>query len=220
MFGMGTNFRIDPTGHPLLARIGEATMNAIIESRFEGPTTETLPSAGQREPAAFERRAASSSRRTWLMASVAATAGLLAAGTHTARAASAQPRPFQTLVSGSIQGGPSTFQLSGSGVAGQLGASQHGGPVQITGVDPDTGVITDTLTETFTANDGSTLTLLCQQIATPVSPGSLQFQSIDQWVAVGGTRRFAGVTGSGGGSTFVDLAALTYVKQCTGTLTY
>jgi hypothetical protein len=178
-----------------------------------------LPAVAERHSALAAQPSADSGRRTWLLSTMATAAGVLAASATAARGASAQPRPFQTLVSGTIQPQTQTnFQLSGSGVASHLGKSRHGGPVVITAADPNTGVITDTLTETFTAANGDTLTLLCQQIATPVSPGV--YQAADQWVAVGGTGRFDGVTGSGGGSTLVDLNALTYVKQCSGSITY
>lgn len=195
-------------------------MNASIERAARRHVTSNSPVLTEDHGALAVSKAAALGRRTWLLSTMAAAAGVLAAGTNMARAQSAQPRPFQTLVSGSIQPLTQTsFQLRGSGVASNLGMSQHGGPVVVTGQNAS-GVITDTLTETFTAPNGDTLTLLCQQIATPVFPGASQFQAVDQWVAVGGTGRFAGVTGSGGGSTFVDLAAFTYVKQCTGSITF
>lgn len=197
-------------------------MSAIIENRPGAQPAGTAPADRIDTAEPSSRAAATPGRRTWLMATMATAAGLLAAGTNPARAAATQPRPFQSLVSGRIldTATPLTFQLAGSGVASRLGASQHAGPVVINSMDPATGVITDTLTETFTALNGDTLTLLCQQIATPVAPGSPQLQAVDQWVAIGGTGRFAGVTGSGTGSTFVDLAARTYVKQCIGSISY
>ena len=147
--------------------------------------------------------------------------GLVAVGANAASAA-ALAVPFKASVSGTVtQTGLTTFALAGTGndlIASHLGKISYAGSVTITGVDPNTGVITDTLTEMLTAANGDTLMLLCQQVATPISPGV--YHGVDQWTVVGGTGRFSGATGSGTGDTYVDLNAGTFTKQSTGTIRY
>jgi hypothetical protein len=129
------------------------------------------------------------------------------------------PVQFKGLVSGTVTGSfPGPFTLNGSGIASHLGLVAHRGTVTITGTLPG-GVITDTLTETFVAANGDTLTLLCLQIATPVGPGV--FEATDQWTVIGGTGRFAGAKGLGTGDTYINLTPgnSTYIKQLTGSVT-
>ncbi len=126
--------------------------------------------------------------------------------------------PFSASTEGTVAAtGETSFALAGSGKAIHLGQVSYQGDVQVTSVDPETGVITDVLTETLTAANGDTLTLLCTQVATPVAPGV--YLGSDQWTVIGGTGRFSGATGSGTGETHVDLNAGTFSKASTGTLT-
>lgn len=90
--------------------------------------------------------------------------------------------------------------------------------VEITSVDPVTGIITDVLTETFIAPNGDTLTILCNQTARPVDPGV--YVGTDEWTVIGGTGRFSGATGSGTGTTNVDLNTGTFTKSLVGGVGY
>lgn len=145
------------------------------------------------------------------------TLGLIGLGANLASASSQVP--FNGSVSGTVT--PTSevsFVLAGTGKASHLGKVGYQGVVQITDEDKDTGVITDILTETFTAANGDTLTLLCNQVATPVAPGV--YDGVDQWTVMGGTGRFENAEGSGTASTHVDLNAGTFTKELTGTIAY
>ena len=106
----------------------------------------------------------------------------------------------------------------GTGTASHLGKASYNGSGEITSENAVTGVITDTLTETLTAANGDKLTILCRQVATPTSPGV--YSGTDQWTVTGGTGRFSGATGSGGGDTHANLNAHTFTKAETGTVSY
>ena len=105
------------------------------------------------------------------------------------------------------------FALSGTGQAIHLGNVKS-----YTAVGQITGPTTDTLTETFTAANGDTLTILCIQALEDLGGGV--FRGTDTWEVIGGTGRFSGATGSGTGVTYVDLnvGALTFTKDLTGTI--
>src|SRR4051812_14061563 len=93
--------------------------------------------------------------------------------------------PFKSSITGTVTStGPTTFALAGRGTSNPLGKTSYSGTVTITNTD-DHGVITDTLVETLTAANGDTVTLLCHQVATPVSSGVLH--GVDTWTVVGGT---------------------------------
>ncbi len=147
-----------------------------------------------------------------------ATSGAAASSAY---AASIQV-PFKASVSGTVTPtSGTTFTLAGTGndlIASLMGKISYTGSVVITAVDPVTGVIKDTLTETLTAANGDTLTLLCQQVATPISPGV--YHGVDQWTVIGGTGRFSGAAGSGTGDTYVDLNKGTFTKEMTGAISY
>ena len=80
------------------------------------------------------------------------------------------------------------------------------------------GPNTDSLTETLTAANGDTLTILCNQVLEEVSPGV--YRGTDTWTVIGGTGRFSDATGSGSGETHVDLNVDTFSKVMTGDITY
>lgn len=110
-----------------------------------------------------------------------------------------------------------TLTLDGSGIGRPLGKlDDYSGQVTITSVDED-GVITDVLIETFTAANGDTLTIRCDQVVVPGDDGL--FHGTDTWTVIGGTGRFADATGSGTGTTVVDNLE-TFTKELTGTITY
>jgi hypothetical protein len=113
------------------------------------------------------------------------------------------------------QPGPPTFALAGAGSATGLGAASYSGTVTVTSA-PGVVPLTDDLSETLTASNGDTLTLLCHQTATPIgSTGVLH--GTDQWTVTGGTGRFAHASGSGTGDTYIYNLAL-FTKSATGTI--
>jgi hypothetical protein len=145
-----------------------------------------------------------------LMAGVVGVAGM---GT-----ADATPKPpVLAVAAGTVTPtGPSTFELGGIALSSRLGASSYAGNVTITAMD-DAGVITDVLIETFTAANGDSLTILCNQVAVPIAPGI--YRGTDTWTVLGGTGRFAGASGSGTGVTDVDLNTWTFTKTLLGSIT-
>ncbi len=147
-----------------------------------------------------------------------ATSGVAASSAY---AASIQV-PFKASVSGTVTPtSGTTFTLAGTGndlIASLMGKISYTGSVVITAVDPVTGVIKDTLTETLIAANGDTLTLLCQQVATPDPNNPGVYHGVDQWTVIGGTGRFSGATGSGTGDTYVNLNAGTFTKNMIGTI--
>ena len=121
--------------------------------------------------------------------------------------------PLKASVSGTVSlTGPSTFTLAGTVKANHIGSMRN---YQATGVF--TGPTTDTLTETITAANGDTLTILCDQVLEQISPGV--FRGMDTWTVIGGTGRFSNATGSGTGETNVDLNTGTFTKQLIGVIT-
>jgi len=153
------------------------------------------------------------------------TLALAGIGAVTASAKPAAPKPavpFTASVAGTLTPtGPGIFALAGTGQASHLGnVKSYRALVQITGGDLVNGPITNTLTETLTAADGDTVTILCNQVANPVSPGSPVLNGTDTWTVIGGTGRFRNATGSGTGHTHADLQAGTFTKELTGSITY
>jgi hypothetical protein len=163
----------------------------------------------------FFRRAS----RVWIVAAAAALIVAGALGTGAAVASAANAVPIKASISGTVSATSATgFALGGAGEASHLGRTAYAGTVTVTDTDPITGVITDTLTETLTAANGDTLTLLCIEVATPVSPGV--YEGSDQWQVIGGTGRFEGATGEGTATTHVDLNTGEFSKQITGSISY
>jgi hypothetical protein len=166
----------------------------------------------------LRKKRARGTKSRWRLLSLVALLALGTVGIGATSAVAAGPSvPFESSVSGTVsQTGELTFALEGSAISSHLGTTGYEGEVEITGVDSD-GVITDTLTETLTAANGDTLTLLCFQVAVPIGPGMLH--GTDQWTVIDGTGRFSGATGSGTGDTYVDLNSGTFTKELTGTIT-
>jgi hypothetical protein len=145
--------------------------------------------------------------------------GVVGTGMGPAAAVATASRPFVASVSGALEPtGETTFELGGAGGALHIGPAGYEATVAITSVDPDTGVITDVLVETFSAPNGDTLTIKCHQVAEPVGPGV--YAGNDEWSVIGGTGRFSGATGSGTGQTSVDLNNGTFTKVLIGTISY
>jgi hypothetical protein len=126
--------------------------------------------------------------------------------------------PFRATVSATATPTDAThFTLTGTGTSPLLGRFDYGGTVEVTHVDPVTGAMTDTLTETLTTPTGS-LTILCHQAADPTGPGT--FSATDQWTVIGGTGAFAHATGSGTGHTDVNLNTGAVAKSMAGSLAF
>ena len=169
-------------------------------------------------------RTAGSWRRLLPLAAILALA-LAGLGASPASAKPAAPKPavpFTASVAGTLTPtGPGAFALAGTGKASQLGkVKSYSATVQITGGDVVNGPFTDTLTETLTAANGDTITILCDQVANPVSPGSPVVEGNDTWTVIGGTGRFSNASGSGTGHTHTDLDAGTFTKSMSGTISY
>ena len=158
----------------------------------------------------------SRNRRRLLPFAVVVALTLFGVGASSASAAQTSV-PYKSSITGTVAvTGPTTFALAGQGTSSHLGNTKYSGVVTITNVDGN-GVITDTLVETLTAANGDTVTLLCHQVATPVSAGVLH--GVDTWTVISGTGKFTGATGSGTGTTDADLVHGTFTKVATGTIT-
>ena len=155
--------------------------------------------------------------RLWQWVVVVVVLMAVAASGATVRSASADdsPGPFKASASGTVSmTSESTFQLAGTVKANHIGSMKN---YQANG--SFTGPTTDTLTETLTAANGDTLTILCNQVIEETGvPGVLH--GTDTWTVVGGTGRFSNATGSGTGETSVDLNAGTFTKQMNGVITF
>jgi hypothetical protein len=163
-----------------------------------------------------------SGQRSWRrLLPLAAMVALALAGIGAQSASAKQSVPLTSSVAGTLSGSSPDFTLHGTGQASHLGnVNSYDATVHITNVDPDTGRLTDTLTETLTAANGDTITILCQQVAYPVSPGSPVLEGSDTWTVIGGTGRFSNASGSGTGHTHADLGAGTFTKDMTGNIMY
>ena len=105
------------------------------------------------------------------------------------------------------------MNVSGAGVATQLGQFAVSIPHEVNVV---TRIATGTYT--FVAANGDTLTLRCDQVATPKTPGVLH--GVDKWRVISGTGRFADATGSGTGATDADLNKGTFAKTMSGSIAF
>ena len=122
--------------------------------------------------------------------------------------------PLKASISGTVSmTGDMTFALDGTVKANHMGSMKE---YQANGVF--TGPNTDSLTETLTAANGDTLTIMCNQTLEAISPGV--FRGIDEWTVIGGTGRFSNASGSGTGETQVDLNTGTFTKELTGAISY
>ena len=155
-----------------------------------------------------------------LLSLVAATtmAVSLVVATTPASATTAVARPFHASASGTVTPtSATTLTLDGSGIGIHLGLlDDYSGQVTVTSID-QSGVITDVLIETFTAANGDSLTIRCDQVIAIGNDGL--FHGTDTWTVIGGTGRFQNASGSGNGTTVVDNLE-TFTKVLTGTISY
>jgi len=124
--------------------------------------------------------------------------------------------PFIGGVSGTVTAtGAGTFALDGAGVDSAQGVVKYHGDVVVTSA-PGAVPLVDTLAETLTSSNGDTLTIHCDQVATPIGTTGV-LQGTDHWTIVGGTGRFAHESGSGTGVTYVANLQ-SFSKAFTGTV--
>ena len=153
--------------------------------------------------------------RVWLLVAVVMLIALGTIGAGASSASAAGPLvPFKASVSGTVV----PPDLSGAfALIDGTGTASHLGKVSYKAVGQITGATTDTLTETFTAANGDTLTILCNQVLEDLGGGVLR--GTDTWTVIGGTGRFSGASGSGTGVTYVYNLS-TFTKELTGTISY
>lgn len=157
----------------------------------------------------------SNNRVLQLVAVVVMVMALVAGGIAVRSARAAEPGvPLKASVSGTVSlTSETTFVLDGTVKASHIGSMKE---YQANGVF--TGPNTDSLTETMTAANGDSLTILCNQTLEEISPGV--FRGMDEWTVIGGTGRFSNASGSGTGETQVDLNTGTFTKELTGAISY
>jgi hypothetical protein len=151
-----------------------------------------------------------------------ATAGVLGLaliGLTANPAGAATTVPFADVVAGTVTAtSPSSFALAGSGIASSLGAVRYSGTVTVTSA-PGAATLTDTLTETLTAANGDSITIVCQQSATLVPGTTNVLHGKDTWTVVKGVGKYRNARGSGTGDTYVyNLQA--FAKTATGSITF
>ena len=137
-------------------------------------------------------------------------------------AASSRAVPFRLSISG-IGGfsSPSSVFFMGSGHALHMGKVTDDGAA--TDFTPATtcpqGGINNLHSETFTAADGSTLSVLSHDVACWVSATRIYCADCP-WSVTGGTGRFADAAGTGNLNGYLDLASGTFAGTYTGTISY
>jgi hypothetical protein len=152
----------------------------------------------------------------WMLVVVVMILALGAIGAAASSASAAKPSvPFSASVSGSaiVDLGAGTIKLAGTGNASHLGNVKS-----YKAIGSITTPTTDILTETLTAANGDSLTILCSQVVADLGNGL--WHGTDTWTVIGGTGRFSGATGSGTGETNVDLNVGRFTKALTGTIAY
>ena len=129
--------------------------------------------------------------------------------------------PFSARLTGTaFFTSPSSVEFEGTGTATHLGRFTNDG-LAILG--PPTACpdglpgIPNVHTETLIGADGDELVVQMLNVACPTSPTS--FHGTGHWTVLGGTGRFAGVTGSGTDEGNADFATNTFELTLSGTLT-
>jgi hypothetical protein len=138
--------------------------------------------------------------------------------------------PFKADFAGSAGfSGPTTTVFAGSGNASHLGRISSSGFADISCFPSDPtstscvpggcpGGVPNVQTETFTAANGDTLTILSQDVACPTGPS--QYHGMGVWTVTGGTGRFADATGNGTLDGHSDFAAGTFDAVLDGSIAY
>ena len=151
---------------------------------------------------------------------IAVAGALVLTATAPASAADGE-EPFNGSFSGSMAwSSPTTLAWTGAGQASGLGISQNTADVLLEpGVPtPCANGVANINTETLIAANGDTLVIRMNDVACPVSPTVLH--GTGHWDVVGGTGRFAGMSGHGTSEGNGDFAAGTFEFTLTGTLSH
>jgi hypothetical protein len=114
---------------------------------------------------------------------------------------------------------PTTTTFAGTGRASHLGRITTSGYADITGSDSSCpGGVANVNTETLTAANGDTLTIVSDDVACPTGPN--QYHGTGHWTVAGGTGRFDDATGSGSFDGHSDFGAGTFAATMTGRIRY
>jgi len=106
--------------------------------------------------------------------------------------------PFAASFSGSAWfTSETTVTFDGVGTATYLGSSSNDGTIVIVGPPDAEGCLPNINTEVLVAANGDELQIEMVDIACPVAPPLPIFHGTGNWTVIGGTGRFAGVSGSG-----------------------
>jgi hypothetical protein len=124
--------------------------------------------------------------------------GTLGMGANSVYANSRQV-PFSGIYVGKISiASDMTPVFNGNGISTYLGKGTSEGHVVFTGGSANcTDGIPNVNTETLTAANGDTLTLVSQDVACPIPHLSGWYHGTGHWEVAGGTGRFRNVTGQG-----------------------
>jgi hypothetical protein len=129
--------------------------------------------------------------------------------------------PFEARLSGTAAfTSPTSVEFHGTGQATQLGRFANRGTA-ILGLPadgcPDSAQgIPNVHTETFVAANGDELVIRMVNVACPTGPTS--FHGTGRWTVIGGTGRFADVTGAGSNEGHAEFATNTFMLTLSGTL--
>jgi hypothetical protein len=159
-----------------------------------------------------------------MIKSVGAAAVLVAVGTllcPLSASAATRPLPFEAAFSGTANlTSPTSFSFAGAGTATLMGQVTTVGNAVVTGstntICPGGFAKTNVNSETLTAANGDTLTIVSDDEACPTGPG--QVHGTGHWNVTGGTGRFSGATGDGCLDGHADFVAGTFAVELTGTI--
>jgi hypothetical protein len=129
--------------------------------------------------------------------------------------------PFTARLSGTAAfTSPTSVEFLGTGTATQLGRFTNDGRAILgpltDGCPNGTQGIPNVHTETLVAANGDELVVQMMNLACPTSPTS--FHGTGHWTVIGGTGRFAGVTGAGTNEGNANFATNTFELTLNGTL--
>jgi hypothetical protein len=152
-----------------------------------------------------------------MLVALSLAVGTIGASASSAFAASGLVSFSASYSGAAAQTSPTSFGISGTGVASLLGKSTEKASMVVTGSsDSCPGGLANTETDTLTAADGDMLALTSTNVACPI--GSGVFHGSGHWVVTGGTGRFQGATGAGTIDGSVDLAHGTFACMLTGNI--
>jgi len=142
--------------------------------------------------------------------------------------AACHPVPFTATYSGSAAfASATTASFVGTGTATHLGRIATTGMSDFScGFGSHCPVsncpdgVPNVNTETLTAANGDTLTIVSLDVACPTDPSLLRYHGTGDWTVVGGTGRFAGASGTGRFDGHSDFTTHTFAETLTGSIAY